>query len=104
LPVAGRPENNAPTWREAFSGCALCLVLLREGWIFHALPGEMYCEKMESVFSYSGFVRSVSTGKLPVEKWQEMCARAGIQDVPLIVEQLSAAATKPEVNALKLMG
>lgn len=27
------------------AGCAFCLVLLRDGWTFHTLPGQMFCEK-----------------------------------------------------------
>ena len=74
------------------TGCAFCLVLLRAGWTFHTLPGQMFCEKNGERIQPFQLVRSVSTGELSVEKWQETCARAGIQDLPLIVEQSSAAA------------
>jgi len=74
------------------TGCAFCLVLLRHGWNFHTLPGQMFCEKDEERIRPFELVRSVSMGELSVEKWQEMCARLGIQDLPLIMEQSSAAA------------
>lgn len=74
------------------SGCALCLVLLRDDWTFHTLPGQMFCEKNGESIQPFKLVRSVSTGELSVEKWQEMCARTGIQDLTLIVEQSAAAA------------
>lgn len=74
------------------TGCALCLLLLRDGWNFHTLPGQMFCEKNGERIQPFQLVRSVSTGELSVEKWQETCARLGIQDLPLIGEQSSAAA------------
>jgi hypothetical protein len=74
------------------AGSAFCLVLLRNGWTFHTLPGQMFCEKNGEHIHPFKLVRSVSTGELSVEQWQETCARLGIQDLPLIVEQSSAAA------------
>lgn len=74
------------------AGSAFCLVLLRNGWTFHTLPGQMFCEKNGEHIQPFKLVRSVSTGELSVEQWQETCARLGIQDLPLIVEQSSAAA------------
>ena len=74
------------------AGCGFCLALLRDGWTFHTLPGQMFCEKNGERIQPFQLVRRVSTGELPVEEWQEMCARIGIQDLPLIVEQSSAAA------------
>jgi Zn-dependent protease with chaperone function len=74
------------------AGCAFCLVLLHDGWTFHTLPGQMFCEKNGERIQPFKLVRSVSTGELSAEKWQEMCERAGIRDLPLIMEQSSAAA------------
>jgi len=96
-----RLKNPAGVWptteqraemARAVTGCALCLVLLRDGWTFHTLPGQMFCEKNGERLQPFQLVRSVSKGELSVEKWQEMCARTGIQDLPLIMEQSSAAA------------
>jgi len=74
-------------------GCALCLVLLKNGWTFHALPGEMYAEKDGQKVEPFTVVQKLDRRQLTVEQWKEICSRAEILNLPLYSESAHATAT-----------
>ena len=80
-------------------GCALCLVLLRQGWTFHTLPGEMYCEKNGMKLEPFAMVERLDQRRITAEQWKEMCTRAGILNLPLLTEAAQAAATAANSKA-----
>src|SRR5262249_19642231 len=72
-------------------GCALCLALLRDNWTFHTLPGEMYCEKDGQRLEPFALVQKVDRRQLTAEQWKDICERARILNLPLVIH--AAAAT-----------
>jgi hypothetical protein len=95
-----RLKNPAGVWptteergqmARAVAGCAFALALLRDGWTFHTLPGEMYCEKNSERLQPFHVATKLSRGELSPTEWLEMCARLGITNLSLELESADAA-------------
>lgn len=88
--VADLPERT--DMARSTAGCALCLVLLRNGWTFHTLPGEMYCEKNGQRLEPFQLVLKLDRRQITAGRWKELCSSAGILNVPLVAEAAKTAA------------
>jgi hypothetical protein len=53
-------------------------VLLHDGWIFHMLPGESYCEKNGLRLEPFNVVRQIADGEMTPQQWEALCAERGI--------------------------
>jgi heat shock protein HtpX len=65
------------------AGCALALALSADGWTFHTMPGEMYCEKKGQRLEPFVLTRQLTKGEITAEQWRELCATTGIMDLKL---------------------
>jgi heat shock protein HtpX len=73
------------------AGCALALALLRDEWIFHTLPGEMYCEKNGERLQPFQVANKLGRGELSPTEWREICTRLGIANLSLELGSADAA-------------
>ena len=65
------------------AGCALCLALLRDGWRFYTLPGQMYCEKNEHRLEPFQIVVALDRRQITADQWKDFCTRTGIINLSL---------------------
>lgn len=83
------PEGIWPTAEERgdmarnLAGCALAVALYQRGWTFHALPGEMYCEKDGYRIEPFIVTRKLSFREMSDNDWQHLCVAAAIANLPL---------------------
>ncbi|MAG36555.1 MAG: hypothetical protein CL878_09980 [Dehalococcoidia bacterium] len=64
-------------------GAALAVVLVQEGWLLHALPGELYLDRNGEKISPFEVVPRLAAGTLNPEAWQQQCVTAGIAALAL---------------------
>jgi Zn-dependent protease with chaperone function len=83
-------EERQNTVRD-LAAAALALALRRDGWNFHVMPGEAYCEKDGRRLEPFGAVSQLAAGQLSPEKWEELTAANTIGDVKLQADAMAAA-------------
>jgi len=94
-------KNPAGTWPttdqrvqmvQGTAACALALALLRDGWTFHMLPGESFCEKNGHRLEPFNVVPKLAKQQITQQQWTELCIETGISDLSLSAEISSGAA------------
>lgn len=94
-------KNPAGTWptteqraqmAQGTAACALALALLRDGWTFHMLPGESFCEKNGHRLEPFNVVPKLAKQEITQQQWAELCIETGISDLSLSAEISSGAA------------
>lgn len=68
---------------QAVASCALALALLKDGWTFHTLPGEAFCEKNSKRLEPFALIAQLAAGKISPTQWEELCAINVIGDLSL---------------------
>ena len=86
------PEERAQM-AQRLLGQALAVALARQGWILHALPGELYFQKDEIKLDPFMVASRLAADKLQPEAWREQCVAAGISDLDLGEAETSGQAT-----------
>jgi hypothetical protein len=73
------------------AGCALALVLLREGWTAHTLPGELYFEKNGRRFEPFAVAEDLASGATSEAKWLDICKELGLTELELATSLAAGA-------------
>ena len=83
------PPNTWPTnheraqMAEGAAVCAFALALLADGWTFHIMPGDSFCEKNGHRLEPFKVVPQLAKGEITAEQWVELCAQTGISELSL---------------------
>jgi heat shock protein HtpX len=83
------PAGRLPTGEEraqmaqGLLGQALAVALSRQGWVLHALPGELHFQRDDLKVEPFAVVPKLAADELKPDAWREQCAAAGISDLNL---------------------
>ena len=59
---------------KSVAASAFNLALLRDGWVFHMLPGESSCTKNGRQLQPFQVMNDVAARKMSLQQWEEICA------------------------------